>query len=45
MSLTLQQALADFVLQCFDLPAQRGLRQKIFCRGAADVALLGHATK
>src|SRR6266498_1626765 len=42
MSLTLQQALADFVLQCFDLPARRGLRQKNLLRGAADVALLGH---
>ena len=42
MSLTLQQALADLVLQCFDLPAQRGLGQKNLLRGTADVALLGH---
>src|SRR6187455_180465 len=43
MSLTLQQALADFVLQCFDLAAQRGLRQKNFLRGTADVARFGHS--
>src|ERR1044071_3243341 len=42
MSRTLQQALSDFVLQCFDLPAQRGLGQKNLLRGTADVALLGH---
>jgi hypothetical protein len=42
MSLTLQQALADFVLQRLDLPTQRGLREEKFLRGAADVARLGH---
>jgi hypothetical protein len=28
MSLSFQQALADFVFQCLDLPAQGGLRQE-----------------
>ena len=41
VGLALQQALADFVLQRFDLPAQGGLAQKNLFGGAADVAVVG----
>jgi len=42
MSLAFQQTLPNFLFQSFDLPAQRGLREKNFPRGAADVAFLSH---